>query len=379
MVVTGLAAAKRSVWRQNGMADGWMMLPAVVLPIAVLIMASGSIGFTRIGDPAASMLQLLEALLPASPRRVPTADWTPLGLLLDLQQSRVLTSDGAALLIAMLLQGVACAGAFVCIALRSTALMGLLAALVLGCNPAWLLLLAQAPGTAAGLVAIVLGLAVMAATSRIRARFLIIAAAIGVGLFVAVAGWMRLGAATAPPPLLVGAAFGPFLGILALALRPGRPETVKASAIGALALGVIASILLGAGGAGSSSRRQIDEEQAKLAAQRAFQDLLRPFVRSAGHVVLWDQNARAPKFGPVTLLPRRFDISPYELSYALRIMDTPVVMVIACGERSHCSAARSALDAIDVATQLLLDGGRLSVGGKNLHYVVVRLLLVKPQ
>jgi hypothetical protein len=380
MVVTGLAAAKRSVWRQNGTADGWMMLPAVVVPIAVLIMASSSIGFTCICDPATSILQLLEALLPASLRRVPTASWTPLGLLLDLQQSRVLTTDGAALLVAMLLQGVACAAAFGCIALRSTAFMGLLAALVLACNPAWLRLLAQAPGTATGLVAIVLGLAVMAAISRIHARFLIIAAAIGVGLFVAVTGWTSLGAAIAPaPPLLVGAAFGPFLGILVLALRPGQPDTVKASAIGVLVLGLIASMLLGVGGAGSSSRRQIEEEQAKLAAQRAFQDLLRPFIRSAGHVVLWDQTARTPEFGPVTSLPRRFDISPYELSYALRSMNSPVVVMIACAQRSDCSAAHGALDAIDVATQILLDGGRLSVGCKDLHYMVVRLLLVKPQ
>ncbi|WP_129159833.1 hypothetical protein [Bosea sp. Tri-44] len=356
-----------------------MMLPAIILPIVMLIAASGSLGFDRIGASPTSMLQLLEALLPASARPAPSVDWMPLGPLLDLQQSRALTPAGAVLLIAMILQGVACAAAFVCAALRSTALMGLFAALALGCNPGWLLLLARAPGTATGFVATLLVMALMGTIWRIQPRLLTVAAAIGVALLVAVTGSMSVGAANATAPLLLaGATLGPFLGILALASRPDQPGTVKALAIGALALSLAAS-MLAIGGATSSSRRQVEEEQAKLVAQRAFQDLLRPFVRRAGHVILWDQTARAPKLGPVTLLPRRFDISPYELSYALRHVNSPVVVVIACEERSDCSAAHGSLDAIELSTMVLLNGGRLSIGSRYLHYMVVQLLPVKPR
>ncbi|AZO80964.1 MULTISPECIES: hypothetical protein [unclassified Bosea (in: a-proteobacteria)] len=354
------------------------MLPAIILPIVMLIAASDSLGFARIGVSPTSMLQLLEALLPASARPAPSVDWTPLGSLLDLQQSRALAPAGAALLIAMVLQGVACAAAFVCAALRSTAFMGLFAALALGCNPAWLLLLARAPGMAAGLAAAIPVLTLLGAIWPVHARFLAIPAAVGVALLVAVTGWMSVGATDAIAPLLlVGATLGPFLGILALPPRLSQSWTVKALAMGTLALSLIA-LWLAVGGPASSSRRPIEEEQAGLAAQRAFQDLLRPFVRRAGHVVLWDQTARAPKFGPVTVLPRRFDISPYELSYALRHMNSPVIVVIACEERSDCSAAHGSLDAIELSTMALLNGGRLAIGSGDLHYVVVQLLPVKP-
>jgi hypothetical protein len=361
------------------MANSWMALPAIILPLVMLIAVSGSIGFARIGDPPATMLQLLEALLPGSARPAPSLDGTLLGPLLVLAQSRALTPAGAMLLIPMILQVVACAAAFVCAALRSSALMGLFAALALGCNPAWLVLLAQAPGMAAGLAAALLALALIETMWWIPVWFLTAAAAMGVASLAAVVGWMSDGVAGATAPLLlVGATLGPFLAILALVSWPGQPAIVKALTMGGLALSLIAALLV-IGAPPSSSRRQIEEGQAKFVAQRAFQDLLRPFVHRAGHVVLWDQTLRMPILGPVTVLPRRFDISPFELSYALRHVNAPVVVVIACEERSDCSAAHEALDGIEFATVVLLNGGRLSIGGKDLHYTVVESLPVKSQ
>ncbi|TCR69993.1 hypothetical protein EV560_101395 [Bosea sp. BK604] len=355
-----------------------MVLPAIMLPLVMLIAVSGCIGFARSGAPPASVLQLLEGLLSGFARPAPSLDRMLLGPLLALEQSRALTPAGAALLVAVVLQVVACAAAFACAAPRSTTLMGLFAALALGCNPAWLVLLAQAPGMAAGLVAILIGLALTGTIWRIPALFLTVASVMGIALLAGVTGWMSVGAVDAMAPLLLaGASLGPFLGILALGSRLGEPATAKVLALGMLALSLIAS-LLAIGAPPPTSRRQIAAEQARGMTQRAFQDLLRPFVRRAGHVVLWDQTQRVAQFGAVTQLPRRADISLFELSYALRHASAPVVVVIACEERSDCSAAHEVLDAIEFETVVLLSGGRVSVGGKDLHYTVVQSLPTKP-
>lgn len=377
--MTSVTAAKRSVRRQNLAADGWLMLSAIAVASAVLVIASNWIGFACLCAPPTSISQLLEILLPTWVR--PPADSIPLGLLPDLRRSRVLSDYGAVLIVPLVLQSVACAAVFVGTAVRSSASMGALAALILVCNPAWLLLLAQHQSIAVVLVAIMSGGALISAFSQTKLRYPLAATALFLGPLAVTSEGIGQNASAAVRPLLVLAALAPLLAVLAVlavAFRPGRRTTAKATALGVVSLGVVAWVLVGLSQAGLPVRREIEEERAKLVSHRALGDLLRPFVRNAGSVVLWDQSARAPHFGRVTTLPGRNYISPYELSYALRSIDAPVLVIITCSQRNECIAAHNALDTIDIATEILLKGGTLSFGSESVQYSVIRLLIRRP-